>query len=144
MAKPKRPKRGHFCWCCGRVRPNERFSGRGHARHLCRECAKLGKEELAYRQAARDIDRLLAWDGLLRRNQRKSVEKFLSHPDERVRQYADQAVRHDAEARAEARVALAEERTEELEWERSTDVSCGLGREHDEQCTAVDEADIPF
>jgi hypothetical protein len=33
------------------MRPNERFSGRGHARHLCKECAKLGQEELAYRQA---------------------------------------------------------------------------------------------
>lgn len=32
-------KRGHFCWSCGRRRPNEQFSGRNHGRHLCRECA---------------------------------------------------------------------------------------------------------
>ena len=49
------------------MRANERFSGRGHAHHLCKDCAKLGKEELAYRQEIRNIDRLLDWDGLIRR-----------------------------------------------------------------------------
>lgn len=29
---------GHFCRVCGRVRANERFSGKGHARHICRDC----------------------------------------------------------------------------------------------------------
>jgi hypothetical protein len=46
-------RRGQFCWCCGRRRPNERFSGAGHARHLCKDCQKLGAEELTYRQAVR-------------------------------------------------------------------------------------------
>lgn len=90
---------GHFCWCCGRVRPNERFSGRGHAQHLCRDCAKLGAGELAYRQAARDIDRLVTWNGLVRRKQQKTFEQFLSHPDERVRAYAAGVAAHDAELR---------------------------------------------
>ena len=88
MRSRKKP-RGHFCWCCGRLRPNERFSGRGHARHLCKECSKLGNEELAYRQALRDIDRLLDCDGLVRRKHRKTFEHFLLHPDERVRRYAE-------------------------------------------------------
>ena len=39
--KRKRKQPGHFCWACGHRRPNEKFSGRGHARHVCRECAKL-------------------------------------------------------------------------------------------------------
>ena len=52
----RRKRRGHFCWSCERVLPNERFSGRGHARHVCRQCQKLGKEELAYRSARRDIE----------------------------------------------------------------------------------------
>lgn len=39
--------RGHWCWSCGRVRPNEAFSGRDHGRHLCREC------KAARRRAAR-------------------------------------------------------------------------------------------
>lgn len=84
----RRSKRGHFCWCCGRMRANEQFSGRGHARHVCKECSKLGEEDLAYRRAVRDIDRLVDWDGVVRRRQRKSFERFLSHLDERIRRYA--------------------------------------------------------
>ena len=108
----RKKARGHFCWCCGRVRANERFSGRGHARHLCKECSKLGKEELAYRQAVRDIDGLLDWNGVVRRKQRKSFERFLSHPDERVRRYAEDVAAEDARAREafrQERLALAEE-----------------------------------
>jgi transposase InsO family protein len=102
MSRPKKA-RGHFCWCCGRIRANERFSGRGHAHHLCKDCAQLGKEELAYRQAVRDIDRLLDWNGLVRRRQRKSFERFLSHPDERVRRYAEQVAADDTRAREASR-----------------------------------------
>ena len=72
----KRPKyRGCFCWCCGQIRPNERFSGRGHARHLCRDCAKLDQAELEYRQHIRNIERTLDWDGRIRRRQRKVFER---------------------------------------------------------------------
>lgn len=35
----------HFCWVCERVRPNESFSGRNHARHVCRECARIPRSE---------------------------------------------------------------------------------------------------
>lgn len=35
---------GHSCRLCGRTRPNEAFTGRGHAKHVCRECARLPKE----------------------------------------------------------------------------------------------------
>ena len=38
---PKKKKRpGHYCWVCGRHRANERFSGKGHARHICRDCSR--------------------------------------------------------------------------------------------------------
>jgi len=46
---------GHYCWCCESSRPNEAFSGKGHRRHLCKRCAKLPKEDRAYRQAMLDI-----------------------------------------------------------------------------------------
>lgn len=29
---------GHFCWICGRERPNEAFSGKGRRKHECRKC----------------------------------------------------------------------------------------------------------
>ena len=38
-------RKGHFCHVCGRLRPNEAFSGRGHQRHVCKECSRMPKEE---------------------------------------------------------------------------------------------------
>src|SRR5436305_12475027 len=46
---------GHFCWMCQRHRPNEAFSGKGHARHLCKECSRLPKES---RERRRRLDNL--------------------------------------------------------------------------------------
>lgn len=34
-------KRGHYCNGCGDFLPNEKFSGRGHREHLCKECKKV-------------------------------------------------------------------------------------------------------
>ncbi|MCC3359113.1 hypothetical protein [Bacillus sp. REN16] len=36
-------KRGHYCKGCGDFLPNEKFSGRGHREHLCKECKKEGR-----------------------------------------------------------------------------------------------------
>jgi hypothetical protein len=96
-------RRGHFCWCCGRVRPNERFSGRNHPRHLCRECAHLPAEEREYRQGERDIERLLH-DGLyVPRKRRAQFNRFLAHPNARVRDLARRILaeqrRHAEESR---------------------------------------------
>ena len=43
----KRKRQGHYCWSCDRHRANEKFSGKNHPRHLCKDCARLGKEVLA-------------------------------------------------------------------------------------------------
>ena len=48
-------KRGHFCHVCQRCLPNEAFSGKGHARHLCKECARMPKEE---REAIEQADEI--------------------------------------------------------------------------------------
>ncbi len=37
---------GHYCRSCGRTRPNESFSGKGHRYHVCNDCVKVPKEEL--------------------------------------------------------------------------------------------------
>lgn len=37
---------GHWCWGCGCILPNEYFSGKGHARHICKECSRRPKDEL--------------------------------------------------------------------------------------------------
>ena len=70
------------------MRPNERFSRHGRSRHVCRGCAKLGAEELAFRQGARNIDGLLSRNGTIPRRHRKAFEAYLHHPSPRLRQYA--------------------------------------------------------
>ena len=99
MSKKKK-RRGHYCWSCGRSRPNEEFSGKGHRRHLCRDCARLGSEELAYRQAVSDIGRCLCDDGRIRRKQRKTFEQFLHHENPRIRALAEEVQEEDRLARA--------------------------------------------
>jgi len=42
----KRKNNGHYCWACGRHRPNEKFSGKGHKNHLCKECSHGSKDKL--------------------------------------------------------------------------------------------------
>ena len=40
QGNPQKP-RGHYCWVCGQHKPNEKFSGRGHANHICKKCQSL-------------------------------------------------------------------------------------------------------
>ncbi len=46
---------GHYCRICGRTRPNERFSGKGHKTHVCKECARLPKEQRLAIERMEDI-----------------------------------------------------------------------------------------
>jgi len=41
----KKKRSGHYCRICGRSRPNEKFSGKGHRNHICKECARKPKNE---------------------------------------------------------------------------------------------------
>ena len=50
---PKKRRRGHYCWVCRRVLPNERFSGRGHRDHVCKPCrTELRRARRAERERA--------------------------------------------------------------------------------------------
>jgi hypothetical protein len=37
---------GHWCRICGKNKPNEKFSGKGHKNHICKQCAVKPKEEI--------------------------------------------------------------------------------------------------
>ena len=96
----KKKYQGHYCWACGRIRPNEQFSGAGHSRHVCRDCQKLGPKELAYRQGVRDIERCLNFGGGIRRKHGKTFDRFLEHSNPRIREYA-QRTKAELDARRE-------------------------------------------
>jgi len=44
---------GHYCRICGRERPNEQFSGKGHKTHVCKRCQAMPKSR---RRAIEDKD----------------------------------------------------------------------------------------
>lgn len=90
MGRRRKKHSGHYCWSCDRYRANERFNGRGHGRHLCRDCQKLGAAELTYRQHVRNIERCLTDEGTVRRKCRRMVERFLEHEDLRLRAWAQE------------------------------------------------------
>jgi hypothetical protein len=121
MSRRRKKQPGCYCWSCGRRRANERFSGRGRRQHLCNDCKRLGKEELAFRQYERNIDRLLTWDGMIRRKCRTAFQRYLTHPDQRVREYAARVEQHNEERRREWREMREAERLEEEHLERDWD-----------------------
>jgi len=61
----------HFFWMCGRSLANERFSGRGHRDHVCRECQKLPAAEKVRRRALNHMEGML--------EQSRISEKNVSH-----------------------------------------------------------------
>lgn len=90
MAKKKR-YRGHFCKVCGRILPNEKFSGKGHAAHICKTCAKKPEEKRAEGVALNCIYRVYRYGDLSRNNQ-KMLENYSHSPNERVRSAAIEAI----------------------------------------------------
>ena len=42
----KKKYRGHYCWVCKTIRPNEKFTGKGHAKHICKECWQKKRKEM--------------------------------------------------------------------------------------------------
>ena len=38
--------RGHYCRICRRTRPNEKFSGKGHRNHICKDCVRKPKSDI--------------------------------------------------------------------------------------------------
>ncbi len=59
---------GYFCRICGRARPNERFSGKGHRIHVCKDCSRLPKEERRQRELKDEIAGFLRQSNISEKN----------------------------------------------------------------------------
>jgi len=78
---------GHYCWMCGRMRPNERFSGKGHRRHLCKECSRRPREEKERIRAVMDIEGFFEQKNISAKNIAR-LEELCNFPDEGIREMA--------------------------------------------------------
>jgi len=128
--------------------PNEKFSGSGHARHLCKDCFRLGASELQHQQDLRNLERLVTWEGIIGRKKRKAFNRFLEHPDPSIRRYAEELDSRDREARALLRF-LGEEGYYEPEIDRFEFEGAAVGESSQDlysryEINAPDDEDIPF
>lgn len=57
MAKKKKRHYGHYCRICGNYLPNEKFTGKGHARHICKSCQSLPQEVQADMRRCNEVER---------------------------------------------------------------------------------------
>ena len=62
---------GHYCRICGRTRANEKFSGKGHRNHICKDCARLPKEHLEAVDQEQEIFRYLNQSHISDKNLRR-------------------------------------------------------------------------
>ena len=58
MSKKNNRLHGHYCKICGEYKANEKFSGEGHAAHICKACSRLSAAEKA---VAMDMNRLMSF-----------------------------------------------------------------------------------
>ncbi|MBZ0293860.1 MAG: hypothetical protein K8L99_14945 [Anaerolineae bacterium] len=56
MTKRNRKKQqGHYCKICGRYRANEKFSGKGHAQHICKDCNRELQAQKSEKKRAKQM-----------------------------------------------------------------------------------------
>lgn len=56
---------GHYCRICARTRPNEKFSGKGHKSHVCKDCSRKSRrkaETVAVKENVSDLEGLISSD----------------------------------------------------------------------------------
>ena len=59
---------GHYCRICGRERPNEQFSGKGHRIHVCKRCKAMPKSEWQVIENMDDIFRFMRQSHISEKN----------------------------------------------------------------------------
>ncbi len=59
---------GHWCRICGNTKPNEKFSGKGHRNHICKECSKRPKEEIDQIDQSEEIFNFLRQSNISKKN----------------------------------------------------------------------------
>jgi hypothetical protein len=59
---------GHWCRICGCNKPNEKFSGKGHKKHVCKDCSKLPKDEIDAIEQEEEIFGVMSQSNISKKN----------------------------------------------------------------------------
>lgn len=110
MAKKKR-HRGHYCKVCNSIISNEKFTGGGHSRHICKRCSKLSVEEQGEMSDINRIYSLYRFPNLSKANM-KMLERYLGNKSEKVREVAKAMI--DEFSEVARLIRIADEEYEEM------------------------------
>ena len=77
----------HYCRHCERYLANERFTGRGHRVHLCKECSRRPKREIEKADQLREVAKFLEQSHISSKN-RERLAVLAASSDEAVSQLA--------------------------------------------------------
>lgn len=90
MAKKKKKHQGHYCRICGEYKANEKFSGKGHARHICKQCQSLPEDVKADRVRCNEVERA-AFKYPMSRQDWELLEKYaMKYKDKESGQFAQE------------------------------------------------------
>ena len=78
---------GHYCRICGRSRPNEQFSGRGHRIHVCKQCQGLPGNERERIELLDELHGFLNQSFISAKNVAR-LETLVGHGDHQVAEFA--------------------------------------------------------
>jgi hypothetical protein len=78
---------GHYCKICGCNRANEKFSGKGHKNHICKECSKLPKEKIQFEMAMEEIFDFMHQSNISQKNIER-LQKHLQSSNETIVKHA--------------------------------------------------------
>lgn len=78
---------GHWCRICGGIKSNESFSGKGHKNHICKDCSRRPKEEIAKIDQKKEIFNFLNQSHISKKNI-KRLELLLKSSDEEISELA--------------------------------------------------------
>lgn len=112
-------RHGHYCKICGEYKANEKFSGKGHANHICKKCATLPAEMKAEMETITKLGNL---PFVLSKEQKKWLKNRLKDDRPTVRALAQEeySMRFGTplEFDSEEMVAFEAEMQEEFEAQR--------------------------
>jgi len=73
----------HHCRICGRHRANEKFSGKGHQIHICKDCVRLPREERQAIEEEQEIWGFLSQSNISKKNLSR-LKRLAASPNEEI------------------------------------------------------------
>jgi hypothetical protein len=126
---------------------NERFSGKGHARHICKACSKLDASEKQYRQALANLDRAYRHSyPFIHKSRQKWFDSLATSPNEKIRKlHADVTAQMAAEREERRRLREEDERAMEAEDARFQEPGAAdEDTDYDQPDADILDDEIPF